>query len=175
MCLIQNLSQFGNHWQRRIGSGAFANLGAPMDIDNWLFPVSRLVGYYENDKNAVFMTAAMLYPYVTEADDPGIRYGGLGVFLAHELSHGFDTLGSQYDSSGRKRNWWGEGEQVAYQSQTQCVRDEAAGLTYQSGDAVNPDLVVSEYGAELSSHQMAYELLRTTIDGDDLEMRRRFF
>lgn len=154
---------------------AFANLGAPLDLNNWYFPITEPMGYQDNDVNAVYMTAAMLYPYGIEQDDPGIRYGGLGVFLAHELSHGFDTLGSQYDSFGRQREWWRDDEKAAFAEKTQCVRDEAAGLRYPSGDPVNADLVVSEYTAELTANQIAYDLLIRAAGDDDLNARRHFF
>lgn len=135
----------------------FLNMGHPLDLNDWAEPSTWMGGYYDNRRNAIVVTAAMLLYYETGFDDLAVRYGGLGAFLAHELLHGFDPLGRQYDASGRLREWWTEEDAKRFDASAQCVADQFSTYEYAPGIPVDGDFVVSEQVAELSSWDIAWE------------------
>ncbi len=173
--LVATSARFGAARRQR---GAEA-VGEPLDINDWFYPTTRVIGFFTSSTNTVFMSASQLLYFGVEADDPAVLYGGLGVFLAHELSHGFDSHGSQYDARGRVRNWWADSDRAEFEARAQCLIDEANELTYPSGDAVNGELIVSEHGAEVISVGLALDALETveapdeTVDG--YSALQRFF
>ena len=149
----------------------FNGLGQPLDLNNWAQPSTWMGGYYDNRRNAIVVTAAMLLFFETGFDDPAARYGGLGAFLAHELIHAFDTLGRQYDAEGRLRNWWNEADAERFESRARCVADQFSTYQYAPGIPVDGDFVVAEQVAELSSWDIAWETYRNATTGMEAPSR----
>lgn len=159
----------------------FGTLGTALNINEWFDPPIAVSGFQVNEMNAIFVTAAQMLMLDIGSGDLAVEYGGLGVFVGHELSHGYDRLGSQYDGNGRARDWWTEADGSEFRRRTQCIADEASTYTYPSGDPVNGDLVVSEEGAEMAGLDLAYAAyLRAKgaaqlPDRDGLTADQRFF
>ena len=84
-----------------------AKIGAPIDRDEWLMTPQTVNAYYNPTMNEVVFPAAILQPPFFDADaDDAANYGGIGAVIGHEIGHGFDDQGSQFDGTGALRNWW---------------------------------------------------------------------
>ncbi len=159
----------------------FHGLDRPLDPDAWDRPPTWVGGYYENGRNGIVMTAAQLLYFADGLEDPAILHGGLGVFLGHELSHGFDPLGRSYDAQGRLRDWWTSEDGDAFDEKAQCVADHYSSYSYAPGIPVNGELVVSEQTAELVGWTLAWDAFVASAgsaDGQQAPDRgsaRRFF
>lgn len=157
------------------------SLGAPMNINEWFDAPIYVSAFQVNEMNAIYVTAAQMLMLDIGSGDLAVEYGGLGVFLGHELSHGYDRLGSQYDGIGRTRNWWSAEDAQTFDRRNQCILDEASTYAYPSGDPVNGAFVVSEQAAEMTGLDIAYAAYQraksgTTLpDRDGLTADQRFF
>jgi endothelin-converting enzyme/putative endopeptidase len=156
-------------------------LGQPLDLNRWSRPPTSLVGYQSNEHNAIVIAAAFLLAFDNPTNDPAVQSGGLGVLLAHELLHGFDTLGRHYDAEGRLRDWWTEADAARFEERAQCVADEFSTFEYAPGLPVDGDYVVSEQIAELSAVSIAWEAYQNATAGhtqpvlSDITAPQRFF
>jgi endothelin-converting enzyme/putative endopeptidase len=159
-------------------ASSFARLGQPLDINEWFDPPTYVSAFQVNETNAIYATAAQMLMLDIGSDDPAVVYGGLGTFLGHEISHGYDKLGAQYDGAGRVRDWWAPADAAAFAEKTQCVSDEASTYQYPSGDKVNGDLVVSEVAADITGISLAHDAFGKSKQGDDrdgLTAEQRFY
>ncbi len=100
-------------------------LGKPIDRSEWLMPPQMVNAYFNPQMNEIVFPAAILQPpfFDLKADD-AVNYGGIGAVIGHEISHGFDDQGSQYDGRGNLRNWWTPEDRQAFEA-----RAEETGLT----------------------------------------------
>ncbi|MEZ6013143.1 MAG: M13 family metallopeptidase [Hyphomonas sp.] len=159
----------------------FGTVSAPMDINEWFDAPIYVSGFQVNELNAIYVTAAQMLMLDIGSGDPAVEYGGLGVFVGHELSHGYDRLGSQYDGLGRTRNWWTEADGQEFDDRTKCISEEASTYSYPSGAQVNGEFVVSEEGAQMAGLDIAYAAFLRANAGTDLPDRdgltagQRFF
>ncbi len=165
--VVRNDDFFGNvqragEASRRVHMEA---LDKPLDPNDWAEPVTWMGGGYDNRRNAIFITAAMLRFYESGADDPAARYGGLGHLLAHELIHAFDPLGRQYDAQGRLRDWWTEADAAGFNARAACVSEQFSQYEYAPGIPVDGEFVVAEQVAELSSWSIAWEAYQRATEG----------
>ena len=92
-----------------------AKLGQPVDRGEWFMSPQTVNAYYNPGMNEIVFPAAILQPpfFDVEADD-AVNYGGIGGVIGHEVGHGFDDQGSQYDGSGNLRNWWTDADREAF-------------------------------------------------------------
>lgn len=159
----------------------FGALGAPMSINEWFDAPIYVSGFQVNETNAIYVTAAQMLMLDIGSGDLAVEYGGLGVFVGHELSHGYDKLGSQYDGLGRTADWWTEADGQAFDDRMQCISDEASTYKYPSGDPVLGELVVSEEAAEMTGLRLAYAAYQRAKakagvpERDGLTADQRFF
>ena len=94
-------------------------VGKPVDREKWLMTPQTVNAYYHPLLNEIVFPAAILQPpfFTADADD-AVNYGGIGAVIGHEIGHGFDDQGSQYDGSGLLRNWWTEDDRTAFEALT---------------------------------------------------------
>ncbi len=92
-----------------------AKLGQPVDRGEWFMSPQTVNAYYNPGLNEIVFPAAILQPpfFDVEADD-AVNYGGIGAVIGHEVGHGFDDQGSQYDGDGTLRNWWTDSDRAAF-------------------------------------------------------------
>ena len=92
-----------------------AKLGGPVDRGEWFMGPQTVNAYYNPGMNEIVFPAAILQPpfFDVEADD-AVNYGGIGAVIGHEIGHGFDDQGSQFDGSGNLRNWWTDADREAF-------------------------------------------------------------
>jgi putative endopeptidase len=98
-------------------------LDQPVDKNEWGMTPPTVNAYYRPDFNAIFFPAAILQPPFFDANaDDAVNYGGIGVVIGHEISHGFDDQGSKYDGEGLLQNWWTAQDRAAFDATVGSVR-----------------------------------------------------
>ncbi|MBR5201415.1 MAG: M13 family metallopeptidase [Alistipes sp.] len=104
---------------------AMSKVGKPVDRDEWLMSPQTVNAYYMPTTNEICFPAAILQPpfYNPNADD-AVNYGAIGVVIAHEMTHGFDDQGSQFDKDGNMKDWWTTEDRAAFEKKTQVLVDQ---------------------------------------------------
>nr|WP_299381263.1 M13 family metallopeptidase [Allomuricauda sp.] len=145
----RNLSSF--KYQQKL---AFLELKAPIVGGKFLPRVAN--GYYLTNENRIWIAAIMLNPpyFMKDADD-AVNYGAIGAVIGHELGHGFDSRGSEYDSEGEKRNWWTDKDREEFDSRTSMLVDQFNGYEIKDGHFVDGTKTLDENIADLTGLNMA--------------------
>ena len=102
-----------------------SQVGKPVDREKWLMSPQTVNAYYMPTTNEICFPAAILQPpfYNPNADD-AVNYGAIGVVIAHEMTHGFDDQGSQFDKDGNMKDWWTAEDRAAFEKKTQVLVDQ---------------------------------------------------
>lgn len=161
-----------------------AKIGSPIDRAEWLITPQTVNAYYNPAMNEIVFPAAILQPPFFDADaDPAANYGGIGAVIGHEIGHGFDDQGSQFDGDGALRNWWTDIDRDAFEALTRRLigQYDALAPTEAPEHSVNGALTLGENIGDLGGltiGALAYRLsLRSAepavIDG--LTGQQRFF
>lgn len=133
-----------------------ARIGQPADKDRWQMTPATVNAYYDATLNEFVFPAAILQPpYFDAGADGAMNYGATGATIGHEITHGFDDEGSQYDAAGNLRDWWTEADREAFKARAQGVEDQFNGFTW-DGEKVNGKLVLGESLADLGGLELAY-------------------
>jgi predicted metalloendopeptidase len=100
-------------------------IGKPLDRQEWQMTPPTVNAYYDPTENNINFPAGILQPpfYDFNADD-GLNFGGIGAVIGHELTHGFDDQGAQFDAGGNLKSWWTAADEKAFKERTQCLADE---------------------------------------------------
>lgn len=111
-----------NRWYT---ADAMAEVGKPVDRAKWLMPPQMVNAYYMPTTNEICFPAAILQPpfYNPNADD-AVNYGAIGVVIAHEMTHGFDDQGSQFDKVGNMNDWWTKEDRAAFEKKTNVLVEQ---------------------------------------------------
>jgi len=157
-------------------------IGKPVDKNDWPYPPSTVNASYNPQLNNITFPAGILQPpfYDNQADD-AMNFGGIGAVIGHELTHGFDDEGSQFDAQGNLRNWWTEQDKKEFDQRTKCVSDEYSNFTAIDDLKVNGPLTLGENVADNGGMRIAYMALLSTLAGkqpaaiDGLTPQQRFF
>jgi predicted metalloendopeptidase len=157
-------------------------LGGPIDRDEWFMPPQMVNAYYNPEMNEIVFPAAILQPpfFTMEADD-AVNYGGIGAVIGHEISHGFDDKGCQYDGDGNLRNWWTDEDHAAFEERTRALVAQYAQYEPVPGHPLNGELTLGENIADVSGVAVAYRAYLRSLDGaeppviDGLTGQQRFF
>lgn len=159
-------------------------VGKPVDREKWLMTPQTVNAYYHPMMNEIVFPAAILQPpfFTADADD-AVNYGGIGAVIGHEIGHGFDDQGSQFDGGGALRNWWTDEDREAFESLTaRLVAQYDALSPYAApGHNVNGRLTLGENIGDLAGLAIAYKAYLISLDGrepevmDGLTGRQRFF
>ncbi|MDQ0865449.1 M13 family metallopeptidase [Arthrobacter globiformis] len=159
-------------------------VGKPVDHNKWLMTPQTVNAYYHPMLNEVVFPAAILQPpfFTAEADD-AVNYGGIGAVIGHEIGHGFDDQGSQFDGTGELRNWWTEDDRKAFEALTGRLVDQFDALSPYAapGHNVNGKLTLGENIGDLGGLTIAHKAYRLSLDGqeppvlDGLTGEQRFF
>lgn len=159
-------------------------IGAPIDREEWLMTPQTVNAYYNPVMNEVVFPAAILQPpfFSAQADDAA-NYGGIGAVIGHEIGHGFDDQGSQFDGSGALHNWWTDEDRAAFEALTAKLVEQYNALspTAAPGEYVNGELTLGENIGDLGGLAIAYKAYLLSLDGaeppviDGLTGAQRFF
>jgi putative endopeptidase len=121
--------------------------------------------YYDPQKNHMVFPAGILQPPFFDAKSPvAVNLGGIGMVIGHELTHGFDDEGSQFDGKGNLANWWTPQVNEQFKARTGCVADQYSGYEVQPGLKVNGKLTLGENIADLGGLKLAYAAYQALRD-----------
>jgi endothelin-converting enzyme/putative endopeptidase len=120
-------------------------IGQPLDRGEWAMTPPTVNAYYSALRNNINFPAGILQPpFYAQGRDAALNYGGAGAVIGHELSHGFDDKGRQFDGDGNLRDWWTAADGKAFDERATCVAEQYSGYTV-AGDAhVNGRLTLGE-------------------------------
>jgi len=159
-----------------------AKLPGPIDRDEWFMPPQMVNAYYNPEMNEIVFPAAILQPpFFTMTADDAVNYGAIGAVIGHEISHGFDDKGSQYDGLGNLRNWWTPEDAAAFTDKTSALSAQYAQYEPVEGHKLNGDLTLGENIADVSGLAVALRAYRRSLGGerapviDGLTGEQRFF
>ncbi|KAA8824968.1 peptidase M13 [Bifidobacterium reuteri] len=106
-----------------------AKVGKPVDKDEWLMNPQTVNAYYEPTMNVIVFPAAILQPPFFDPDaEDAANYGGIGAVIGHEIGHGFDDQGSQYDGDGKLNNWWTDEDRRNFEARTKALINQYNGF-----------------------------------------------
>jgi len=143
-----------------------STIGKPLDRDRWWMTPPTSDAYYSPALNEIVFPAGILQPPAFDlAASDAINYGAIGVVIGHEISHGFDDQGAQYDAQGRLKNWWSDADLQAFQTRTACVVKQFDGYFIEPGIHHNGKLVVGESIGDLAGARIAYRALEISRRG----------
>ncbi|WP_211880323.1 M13 family metallopeptidase [Pseudarthrobacter albicanus] len=145
-------------------------VGKPVDREKWLMTPQTVNAYYHPLLNEIVFPAAILQPpfFTADADD-AVNYGGIGAVIGHEIGHGFDDQGSQYDGDGLLRNWWTEADRTAFEALTARLVSQFDALSPGAapGHHVNGKLTLGENIGDLGGLTIAYKAYLISLDGQE--------
>ena len=138
-----------------------AEVGKPQDRNEWSMTPPTVNAYYDSSVNQMVFPAGILQaPFFDAAAPPAVNYGGIGMVMGHELSHGFDDSGRKFDGTGRMTEWWSPGVVSAFEERAACVRELYGSYEVQPGVPLNGKLTLGENIADLGGVKLAYRAWR---------------
>ena len=143
-----------NRWET---ADIMSEVGKPVDREKWLMPPQMVNAYYMPTTNEICFPAAILQPpfYNPNADD-AVNYGAIGVVIAHEMTHGFDDQGSQFDKVGNMKDWWTKEDRTAFEKKTQVLVDQFNAIEILPGLNADGAFSLGENIADQGGLRLAY-------------------
>ncbi|MGV7211109.1 M13 family metallopeptidase [Oxalobacteraceae bacterium A2-2] len=141
-------------------------LGKPIDRDEWGMTPQTINAYYNPEMNEIVFPAAILQPpfFDAEADD-AVNYGAIGAVIGHEISHGFDDQGAQYDGDGNLRDWWTKADHKNFAARTKMLVRQYKQFSPIKGYKVDGELTLGENIADNSGAAIAYKAYLISLHG----------
>ncbi|TFW29889.1 M13 family metallopeptidase [Massilia horti] len=157
-------------------------LGKPIDRDEWLMTPQTVNAYYNPELNEIVFPASILQPpfFDPKADD-AVNYGAIGAVIGHEISHGFDDQGAQYDGDGNLRDWWTAADHKNFEAKTKMLVKQYDAFSPIPGYNVNGALTLGENIGDNSGMAIAYKAYKLSLKGkpapviDGMTGDQRFF
>jgi predicted metalloendopeptidase len=141
-------------------------LGKPIDRDEWGMTPQTVNAYYNPELNEIVFPAAILQPPFFDASaDDAVNYGAIGAVIGHEISHGFDDQGAQYDGDGNLRDWWTKRDHANFKAKTQMLVKQYGAFSPVKGYKVNGELTLGENIADNSGLAIAYKAYKLSLGG----------
>jgi putative endopeptidase len=142
-------------------------VGEPVDRSEWRMTPETVNAYFNPLQNEIVFPAGILQPpfFDMEMDD-AVNYGGIGVVIGHEITHGYDDQGRKYDADGNLNDWWTESDGKAFEARAQKVVDQFDAYEPLPGLHVNGKLTLGENIADLGGASIAYEALQRSLAKD---------
>jgi putative endopeptidase len=174
---VRRAAEFESHRQR-------ARVGKPVDKTEWGMTPPTVNAYFSPNRNEIVFPAGILQPpFFDMTMDDAVNYGGIGVVIGHEITHGYDDQGRKYDADGNLSDWWTPDDAKAFEARAQKVVDQYNSYEALPGLHVNGKLTLGENLADLGGASIAFEAMqralakdpakRKNIDG--LTPEQRFF
>jgi putative endopeptidase len=152
-------------FQRELGK-----IGKPIDRDEWFMTPQTINAYYNPGFNEIVFPAAILQlPFFDETRDAAANYGAIGAVIGHEIGHGFDDQGSQYDGDGRLIDWWTDDDKAAFQARTSSLIAQYDALEPRQlpGHHVNGALTIGENIGDLGGLGIAWKAYLLSLGGEE--------
>ncbi len=159
-----------------------SKLGKPVDRMEWGMTPPTVNAYYNPSFNEIVFPAGILqYPFFSDKADDAVNYGGIGSVIGHEMTHGFDDQGRQYDAEGNLKDWWTEADAKQFNDKTAVVVKQYNAYTVLDTVHVNGELTLGENLADLGGLAIAYDAFQKTAEAkagkkiDGFTPNQRFF
>jgi endothelin-converting enzyme/putative endopeptidase len=157
---------------RFVVADGWSQIGKPVDRSRWGMTPPTSNAYYNPLMNEIVFPAGILQPPAFSMSyTDAVNYGAIGVVIGHEISHGFDDEGAQFDAQGRLQNWWTSEDLTKFQAKTACVVKQFDGYRIDGpGDIhINGELVLGESIGDLAGLKIAYRAFKKTAQGQSNE------
>jgi putative endopeptidase len=142
--------------------------GTPYDRSEWLMGAYEVNAYYNPLANNTALPAGILQPPFFGAErGVAANLGGIGMVIGHELTHGFDDQGAQFDEQGNMRNWWQPKDLEQFSAKGKCVSQQYAAIEVLPGRKLNGELTLGENIADMGGVKMAFYAYRQMRSGAD--------
>lgn len=160
-----------------------AKFGKPVDMTEWGMTPPTVNAYYNPNKNEIVFPAGIMQPpfFNPEADD-AVNYGAMGSVIGHEITHGFDDEGSQFDAEGNLKNWWTDADKKNFEAKTKILVSQFEGYYVLDSVHVNGELTLGENIADLGGLTIGYYAYKHSLLGkpvppkiDGFTGEQRFF
>ncbi len=159
-----------------------SKIGKPVDKTEWQMSPPTVNAYYDPQENDINFPAGILQPpFWDNKMDDAVNYGGIGSVIGHELTHGFDDQGRQYDAQGNLRDWWTAEDAKKFDEREQCLVKEYSSFTAVDDVKLNGELTLGENTADNGGVRLAYMALMDSLAGknppkrDGFTAEQRFF
>lgn len=159
-----------------------AKIGKPVDRSEWGMTTPTVNAYYNPSKNEIVFPAGILQqPFFALGADDAINYGAIGMVIGHEMTHGFDDQGSQFDEAGNLKNWWSREDSIKFKNKTRVVVDQYKSYKVLDSIHLNGELTQGENIADIGGLAIAYDAFKMTKQGmgnekiDGFTPDQRFF
>ena len=156
-------------------------IGKPVDRKEWFMTPPTVNAYYDPQMNNINFPAGILQPpFFDNSMDDAVNFGGIGMVIGHELTHGFDDEGRQFDAKGNLKDWWTETDAKAFTERAACTADEYSSFQVLPGVYINGKLTLGENTADNGGARVALMALLNTIGKanekkDGFTPEQRFF
>jgi putative endopeptidase len=156
-----------------------AKIGSPVDRDEWFMLPQTVNAYYNPGTNEICFPAGILQkPFFSPDAEPAENYGGIGAVIGHEIGHGFDDQGAQYDGHGNLNDWWTADDKAAFEVKSQALAEQYDAFEPRNlpGEKVNGKLTVGENIGDLGGLTIGHKAFVISTDGSaSVEDRRKVF
>ena len=191
--LIANKVGYPNHWRdysklEIVRGDAFRNnlravefesrrqlakIGKPVDRDEWITSTPTVNAFYNPSMNDINFPAGVMQPAFFDTTQPdALNYGHIGLFMGHEITHGFDDQGRQFDGHGNLEDWWTKEDSDKFDQKAQCIVDEYA--QFSVGDTkLNGKLTLGENTADNGGMRLAYMAFLARAAQDGIELKNK--
>ena len=141
-----------------------AKIGKPLDRKEWGMTPPTVNAYYSGSHNEIVFPAGILQPpFFDKSMDDAINFGGIGVVIGHELTHGFDDQGRKYDPQGNLRDWWTPQDGQEFEKRASCIADEYGSFVAVDDLKLNGKLTLGENTADNGGARIALMALRQML------------
>ncbi len=140
-------------------------IGKPLDKKEWGMTPPTVNAYYSPPNNDINFPAGILQPPFFDKDaDDAVNFGGIGVVIGHELTHGFDDQGSKFDAEGNLKNWWTQADRDEFDKRTTCIADEYSSFVAVDDVHLNGRLTLGENTADNGGLRIALAALHKDME-----------
>ena len=141
-----------------------SHIGKPVNEKEWGMTPPTVNAYYDPPMNDINFPAGILQPpFYSQSIDPAVNYGGIGVVIGHEMTHGFDDQGSKYDPQGNVRDWFTAEDKAKFAQRTDCEVKEYGNFEPVPGQKLNGKLTLGENTADNGGIRIAYAALQKAL------------
>lgn len=162
-----------NEWEMR--DMVARNYNKPVDRDEWFITPQTVNAYYNPTTNEICFPAAILQPpFFDMAADDAFNYGGIGVVIGHEMTHGFDDMGRQFDKEGNLRDWWTADDAARFQQRAQVMDDFFSNIEVLPGLMGNGKLTLGENLADHGGLMVAFQAFKNATAAAPLTVKDGF-
>ncbi|MHB9054933.1 MAG: M13 family metallopeptidase [Paludibacteraceae bacterium] len=153
----------------------FAKIGKPVDKNEWLMTPQTVNAYYNPSTNEICFPAGILqYPFFDMKADDAFNYGAIGVVIGHEMTHGFDDQGRQFDKDGNLKDWWTADDAKKFQVRADSLADFYSNIEVAPGVKANGKFTLGENIADQGGLQVSYQAFQNVMKIDSLETKDGF-